>query len=185
MTGRELGESWNVDCLGFPEDSVKKQWFRECAWFTDSASLVSFGGDCFLFSPPSLCVMQYQIRALESQKRQQELVLRRKTQEVTALRRLAKPMSERVAGRVGRRPQPLDSGAEPSGSTASSELESSRSVSSIVRQWNTKLNGDLAEGDGPLAAARTIRSVPRLCLSIWALLDTTKILLLLLISLYC
>uniref|UniRef100_A0A8C4ZRK1 Kinesin family member 21B n=1 Tax=Gadus morhua TaxID=8049 RepID=A0A8C4ZRK1_GADMO len=43
---------------------------------------------------------EYQIRSLESQKRQQELVLRRKTQEVTALRRLAKPMSERVAGRV-------------------------------------------------------------------------------------
>uniref|UniRef100_A0A8C5FAY9 Kinesin family member 21B n=1 Tax=Gadus morhua TaxID=8049 RepID=A0A8C5FAY9_GADMO len=45
---------------------------------------------------------EYQIRSLESQKRQQELVLRRKTQEVTALRRLAKPMSERVAGRVSR-----------------------------------------------------------------------------------
>ncbi|XP_048879697.1 kinesin-like protein KIF21B isoform X1 [Brienomyrus brachyistius] len=101
---------------------------------------------------------EYQIRALESQKRQQELVLRRKTQEVTALRRLAKPMSERVAGRVGRRLHPLDSGAEPSGSTASSEQESSRSVSSIVRQWNTKLNGDLAEGDGPLSGARTISS---------------------------
>uniref|UniRef100_A0A3B3QU17 Kinesin family member 21B n=1 Tax=Paramormyrops kingsleyae TaxID=1676925 RepID=A0A3B3QU17_9TELE len=100
---------------------------------------------------------EYQIRALESQKRQQELVLRRKTQEVTALRRLAKPMSERVAGRVGRRLQPLDSGAEPSGSTASSELECNRSVSSIVRQWNTKLNGDLTEGDSPLSAARTIR----------------------------
>uniref|UniRef100_A0A8B9RN53 Kinesin family member 21B n=1 Tax=Astyanax mexicanus TaxID=7994 RepID=A0A8B9RN53_ASTMX len=46
---------------------------------------------------------EYQIRALESQKRQQEIVLRRKTQEVTALRRMAKPMSERVAGRVSRR----------------------------------------------------------------------------------
>uniref|UniRef100_A0A8C1AWM1 Kinesin family member 21B n=1 Tax=Cyprinus carpio carpio TaxID=630221 RepID=A0A8C1AWM1_CYPCA len=46
---------------------------------------------------------EYQIRSLESQKHQQEIVLRRKTQEVTALRRLAKPMSERVAGRVARR----------------------------------------------------------------------------------
>uniref|UniRef100_A0AAY4DZU3 Kinesin motor domain-containing protein n=1 Tax=Denticeps clupeoides TaxID=299321 RepID=A0AAY4DZU3_9TELE len=55
---------------------------------------------------------EYQIRALESQKRQQELVLRRKTQEVTALRRLAKPMSERVAGRLPRRQQNQDSGAE-------------------------------------------------------------------------
>uniref|UniRef100_A0A7N6BG19 Kinesin motor domain-containing protein n=1 Tax=Anabas testudineus TaxID=64144 RepID=A0A7N6BG19_ANATE len=53
--------------------------------------------------------------SLESQKRQQELVLRRKTQEVTALRRLTKPMSDRVAGRVARWNQPpslTDSGAE-------------------------------------------------------------------------
>uniref|UniRef100_A0A8C7S039 Kinesin family member 21B n=1 Tax=Oncorhynchus mykiss TaxID=8022 RepID=A0A8C7S039_ONCMY len=50
---------------------------------------------------------EYQIRSLESQKRQQELVLRRKSQEVTALRRLAKPMS----GRMARRLQPLDSGS--------------------------------------------------------------------------
>uniref|UniRef100_A0A8C4HBU9 Kinesin family member 21B n=1 Tax=Dicentrarchus labrax TaxID=13489 RepID=A0A8C4HBU9_DICLA len=63
---------------------------------------------------------EYQIRALESQKRQQELVLRRKTQEVTALRRLAKPMSDRVAGRVARwnhNPTVTDSGAELSAST--------------------------------------------------------------------
>ncbi|XP_046881970.1 kinesin-like protein KIF21B isoform X5 [Hypomesus transpacificus] len=93
---------------------------------------------------------EYQIRSLESQKRQQELVLRRKTQEVTALRRLAKPMSERAAGRVagraGRRPQQLDSGTELSASTTSSETDTNRgvggsSVSSIVRQWNTKSNG--------------------------------------------
>lgn len=97
--------------------------------------------------------MQYQIRALESQKRQQEIVLRRKTQEVTALRRMAKPMSERVAGRAFRRPPSLDSGAELSASTTtstttSSEPESSRSVSSIVRQWNNKLNGYLGESEG-------------------------------------
>uniref|UniRef100_A0A8C7YP77 Kinesin family member 21B n=1 Tax=Oryzias sinensis TaxID=183150 RepID=A0A8C7YP77_9TELE len=58
---------------------------------------------------------EYQIRALESQKRQQDLVLRRKTQEVTALRRLAKPMSDRVAGRVARwnqTPSVTDSGAD-------------------------------------------------------------------------
>ncbi|XP_058229525.1 kinesin-like protein KIF21B isoform X1 [Hemibagrus wyckioides] len=96
---------------------------------------------------------EYQIRALESQKRQQEIVLRRKTQEVTALRRLAKPMSERVAGRASRRPANLDSGIELSASTTtstttSSEPESSRSVSSIVRQWNNKLNGYLGESEG-------------------------------------
>ncbi|XP_076849672.1 kinesin-like protein KIF21B isoform X3 [Brachyhypopomus gauderio] len=95
---------------------------------------------------------EYQIRALESQKRQQEIVLRRKTQEVTALRRLARPMSERVAGRVARRPPSLDSGAELSAgtttSTASSEPETARSVAGIVRQWNAKLNGYLGESEG-------------------------------------
>uniref|UniRef100_A0A8D3E0T2 Kinesin family member 21B n=1 Tax=Scophthalmus maximus TaxID=52904 RepID=A0A8D3E0T2_SCOMX len=67
---------------------------------------------------------EYQIRALESQKRQQELVLRRKTQEVTALRRLAKPMSERVAGRVARWNKAslgTDSGAELSASTTAKQ----------------------------------------------------------------
>uniref|UniRef100_A0AAY5F075 Kinesin-like protein KIF21B n=1 Tax=Electrophorus electricus TaxID=8005 RepID=A0AAY5F075_ELEEL len=95
---------------------------------------------------------EYQIRALESQKRQQELVLRRKTQEVTALRRLTKPMSERVAGRLVRRVPSLDSGAELSAgtttSTASSEPETTRTVAGIVRQWNAKLNGYLGESEG-------------------------------------
>ncbi|KAG9352913.1 hypothetical protein JZ751_017489, partial [Albula glossodonta] len=98
---------------------------------------------------------EYQIRSLESQKRQQEIVLRRKTQEVTALRRMARPMSERVAGRVGRRLQPLDSGAELSASTTSSEPESVRSVSSIVRQWNTKINGYHGESESPAEGVRT------------------------------
>uniref|UniRef100_A0A673L4N7 Kinesin motor domain-containing protein n=1 Tax=Sinocyclocheilus rhinocerous TaxID=307959 RepID=A0A673L4N7_9TELE len=73
---------------------------------------------------------EYQIRALESQKHQQEIVLRRKTQEVTALRRLAKPMSERVAGRVARRLTSVDSGAElsTSNTTTTSKHESTRSV---------------------------------------------------------
>lgn len=99
---------------------------------------------------------EYQIRALESQKRQQEIVLRRKTQEVTALRRMAKPMSERVAGRVSRRQPSLDSGAELSASTTttSSEPETSRSVSSIVRQWNTKMNGYLGESDSSRGGSR-------------------------------
>ncbi|KAG7477784.1 hypothetical protein MATL_G00073150 [Megalops atlanticus] len=98
---------------------------------------------------------EYQIRALESQKRQQEMVLRRKTQEVTALRRLARPMSDRVGGRLVRRPQPMDSGADLSASTTSSEPESARSVSSIVRQWNTKINGYLAESESTVNGART------------------------------
>uniref|UniRef100_A0A6Q2Z8S5 Kinesin motor domain-containing protein n=1 Tax=Esox lucius TaxID=8010 RepID=A0A6Q2Z8S5_ESOLU len=88
---------------------------------------------------------EYQIRSLECQKRQQELVLRRKSQEVTALRRLAKPLS----GRMARRLQPLDSGAELSASTTSSEPETTpTNVSNIVRQWNSKINGYMGESDG-------------------------------------
>lgn len=70
--------------------------------------------------------------------------------QVSALRRLAKPMSERVAGRTGPKPPMLDSGAEVSASTTSSEAESgARSVSSIVRQWNRKINHFLGDHPGP------------------------------------
>ncbi|NXG40849.1 KI21B protein, partial [Psilopogon haemacephalus] len=101
---------------------------------------------------------EFQIRALESQKRQQEIVLRRKTQEVSALRRLAKPVSERGAGRPGQKAAMLDSGAEVSASTTSSEPESgARSVSSIVRQWNRKINNFLGEPSPSAAAARPTR----------------------------
>uniref|UniRef100_A0A3Q2P050 Kinesin-like protein KIF21B n=1 Tax=Fundulus heteroclitus TaxID=8078 RepID=A0A3Q2P050_FUNHE len=104
---------------------------------------------------------EYQIRALESQKRQQELVLRRKTQEVTALRRLAKPMSDRVAGRATRwnqTPPVTDSGADLSASTtaSSSEAETARTVSGLVRQWNNKNNvyGYMAESEGSVDGTR-------------------------------
>uniref|UniRef100_A0A673L0B8 Kinesin motor domain-containing protein n=1 Tax=Sinocyclocheilus rhinocerous TaxID=307959 RepID=A0A673L0B8_9TELE len=82
---------------------------------------------------------EYQIRALESQKHQQEIVLRRKTQEVTALRRLAKPMSERVAGRVARRLTSVDSGAElsTSNTTTTSKHESTRSVRKKFQRKST------------------------------------------------
>ncbi|XP_038153999.1 kinesin-like protein KIF21B isoform X3 [Cyprinodon tularosa] len=106
---------------------------------------------------------EYQIRALESQKRQQELVLRRKTQEVTALRRLAKPMSDRVAGRVARwnqTPPVTDSGADLSTSTTASgsEAETARTVSGLVRQWNNKNNvyGYIAESEGSMDGTRVI-----------------------------
>ncbi|XP_078104270.1 kinesin-like protein KIF21B isoform X2 [Sander vitreus] len=112
---------------------------------------------------------EYQIRALESQKRQQEQVLRRKTQEVTALRRLAKPMSDRVAGRVARwnqTPPVTDSGAELSASTtaSSSEPETGRTVSGLVRQWNNKNNsfGYLAESEGSMDGTRVISSRKKL-----------------------
>uniref|UniRef100_A0A8D2JC64 Kinesin-like protein KIF21B n=1 Tax=Varanus komodoensis TaxID=61221 RepID=A0A8D2JC64_VARKO len=101
---------------------------------------------------------EFQIRALESQKRQQEIVLRRKTQEVSALRRLTKPMSDRVAGRMNQKQAMVDSGAEVSTSTTSSEPESgSRSVSSIVRQWNRKINTFLGDSPSSTNGARTIR----------------------------
>uniref|UniRef100_A0A3Q2W9Q7 Kinesin-like protein KIF21B n=1 Tax=Haplochromis burtoni TaxID=8153 RepID=A0A3Q2W9Q7_HAPBU len=112
---------------------------------------------------------EYQIRALESQKRQQELVLRRKTQEVTALRRLAKPMSDRVAGRVARwnqTPSVTDSGAELSASTtaSSSEPETARTVSGLVRQWNNKnsVYGYLGESEGSMDGTRVIGSRKKL-----------------------
>ncbi|NWI92977.1 KI21B protein, partial [Pitta sordida] len=101
---------------------------------------------------------EFQIRALESQKRQQEIVLRRKTQEVSALRRLAKPMSDRVAGRMSQKQAMLDSGAEVSASTTSSEPESgARSVSSIVRQWNRKINNFLGDPSSSVNGPRPAR----------------------------
>lgn len=110
-----------------------------------------------------ILVHQFQIRALESQKRQQELVLRRKTQEVSALRRLTKPMSDRVAGRVARWNQlssVTDSGAELSASTtaSSSEPETGRTVSGLVRQWNNKNNGlgYMGESEGSMDGTRVI-----------------------------
>ncbi|KAK7915957.1 hypothetical protein WMY93_011718 [Mugilogobius chulae] len=105
---------------------------------------------------------EYQIRALESQKRQQELVLRRKTQEVSALRRLAKPLSDRAAGRVSQRwtHGSPDSGAELSASTPTSEPDPGRaSVSGLVRHWNNKNNmygGYLAESEGSMDGTRVI-----------------------------
>lgn len=67
-------------------------------------------------------------------------------------------MSDRVAGRMNHKSAMQDSGAEVSTSTTSSEPESgSRSVSSIVRQWNRKINTFL--GDPPSTnGTRTIRS---------------------------
>ncbi|CAH2275819.1 kinesin KIF21A isoform X1 [Pelobates cultripes] len=52
----------------------------------------------------------HQLKLLEAQKRQQEVVLRRKTEEVSALRRKVKPMTDKVAGRVNRKislPEPI------------------------------------------------------------------------------
>uniref|UniRef100_A0AAQ5X948 Kinesin motor domain-containing protein n=1 Tax=Amphiprion ocellaris TaxID=80972 RepID=A0AAQ5X948_AMPOC len=48
---------------------------------------------------------EHQVRQLEAQKRQQELILRRKNEEVTALRRQVRPMSGKVSRKVPESPQ--------------------------------------------------------------------------------
>ncbi|MGH0175270.1 UNVERIFIED_CONTAM: hypothetical protein FKN15_070001, partial [Acipenser sinensis] len=107
---------------------------------------------------------EQQRRRLIEAKRNREIAQLKKEQrrqEVSALRRLTKPMSDRVAGRVSRRLNTLDSGAELSASTTSSEPESARSVSNIVRQWNKKINGYVGEPEpavnGAVNGARTPR----------------------------
>uniref|UniRef100_A0A8C7VZW3 Kinesin motor domain-containing protein n=1 Tax=Oncorhynchus mykiss TaxID=8022 RepID=A0A8C7VZW3_ONCMY len=50
---------------------------------------------------------EHQLKLLEAQKRQQELILRRKTEEVTALRRQARPMSGKVTSRKVSLPEAL------------------------------------------------------------------------------
>ncbi|XP_026533422.1 kinesin-like protein KIF21A isoform X5 [Notechis scutatus] len=46
---------------------------------------------------------EHQLKLLEAQKRNQEVILRRRTEEVTALRRQARPISDKVSGRVSRK----------------------------------------------------------------------------------
>ena len=62
----------------------------------------------------------HQLRLLEAQKRNQEVVLRRKTEEVTALRRQVRPMSDKVAGKVTRKLSSSESPAPDTGSRESS-----------------------------------------------------------------
>ncbi|XP_040609900.1 kinesin-like protein KIF21A isoform X14 [Mesocricetus auratus] len=69
----------------------------------------------------------HQLRLLEAQKRNQEVVLRRKTEEVTALRRQVRPMSDKVAGKVTRKLSSSDSPVQDTGSSvAAGEAEASR-----------------------------------------------------------
>ncbi|KFP51086.1 Kinesin-like KIF21B, partial [Cathartes aura] len=104
---------------------------------------------------------EQQRRRLAETKRNREIAQLKKEQrrqEVSALRRLAKPMSDRVAGRTSQKPAMLDSGAEVSASTTSSEPESgARSVSSIVRQWNRKINNFLGDPSSSVNGARPAR----------------------------
>lgn len=48
-------------------------------------------------------VKEHQLKSLETEKRLKETILKRKHEEVIALRRMAKPMSDAVAGRVDKR----------------------------------------------------------------------------------
>ncbi|XP_047643922.1 kinesin-like protein KIF21A isoform X6 [Phacochoerus africanus] len=69
----------------------------------------------------------HQLRLLEAQKRNQEVVLRRKTEEVTALRRQVRPMSDKVAGKVARKLSSSDAPVQDTGSSAAAiETDASR-----------------------------------------------------------
>ncbi|XP_045685047.1 kinesin-like protein KIF21A isoform X10 [Phyllostomus hastatus] len=69
----------------------------------------------------------HQLRLLEAQKRNQEVVLRRKTEEVTALRRQVRPMSDKVAGKVTRKLSSSDTPVQDTGSSAATvETDASR-----------------------------------------------------------
>uniref|UniRef100_A0A8C6RYA4 Kinesin-like protein KIF21A n=1 Tax=Nannospalax galili TaxID=1026970 RepID=A0A8C6RYA4_NANGA len=69
----------------------------------------------------------HQLRLLEAQKRNQEVVLRRKTEEVTALRRQVRPMSDKVAGKVTRKASSSESPVQDMGSGAAAvETDASR-----------------------------------------------------------
>ncbi|XP_059791627.1 kinesin-like protein KIF21A isoform X13 [Balaenoptera ricei] len=69
----------------------------------------------------------HQLRLLEAQKRNQEVVLRRKTEEVTALRRQVRPMSDKVAGKVTRKLSSYDTPVQDTGSSATTiETDASR-----------------------------------------------------------
>ncbi|XP_015269198.1 PREDICTED: kinesin-like protein KIF21A isoform X1 [Gekko japonicus] len=73
---------------------------------------------------------EHQMKLLEAQKRNQEVVLRRRTEEVTALRRQARPLSDRVSGRVSRKLSlPEHPNQEPNSSVSSVENDGSRASS--------------------------------------------------------
>ncbi|XP_049738778.1 kinesin-like protein KIF21A isoform X7 [Elephas maximus indicus] len=72
---------------------------------------------------------EHQLRLLEAQKRNQEVVLRRKTEEVTALRRQVRPMSDKVAGKVTRKLSSSDVPVQDTGSSAAAaEIDASRAA---------------------------------------------------------
>ncbi|XP_073327679.1 kinesin-like protein KIF21A isoform X2 [Pagrus major] len=78
---------------------------------------------------------EHQLRLLEAQKRQQELILRRKTEEVTALRRQARPTSGKVVRKVNLPEQVQDSTHRPpSGRMYSSGISAPNGTRSSYRR---------------------------------------------------
>ncbi|XP_063164046.1 kinesin-like protein KIF21A isoform X7 [Candoia aspera] len=70
---------------------------------------------------------EHQLKLVEAQKRNQEVILRRRTEEVTALRRQARPMSDKVSGRVSRKLSLPEHSNQEAGSSVDSD--GSRAVS--------------------------------------------------------
>ncbi|XP_069705904.1 kinesin-like protein KIF21A isoform X6 [Phaenicophaeus curvirostris] len=71
---------------------------------------------------------EHQLKLLEAQKRNQEVILRRKTEEVTALRRQVRPLSDKVAGKVNRKLSLPEHAMQEASSSSSVEHEGSRTV---------------------------------------------------------
>ncbi|XP_071589993.1 kinesin-like protein KIF21A isoform X13 [Heliangelus exortis] len=69
---------------------------------------------------------EHQLKLLEAQKRNQEVILRRKTEEVTALRRQVRPLSDKVAGKVGRKLSLPDHPIQEASSSSSVEHDGSK-----------------------------------------------------------
>ncbi|KAG9328661.1 hypothetical protein JZ751_011524 [Albula glossodonta] len=83
---------------------------------------------------------EHQLKLLEAQKRQQELILRRKTEEVTALRRQVRPISGKVSRKVSL-PEPLqDSHRTSSGRSYTTGGTPSNGTSDIIMQRMTISN---------------------------------------------
>ncbi|XP_040001792.1 kinesin-like protein KIF21A isoform X2 [Xiphias gladius] len=85
---------------------------------------------------------EHQLRQLEAHKRQQELILRRKNEEVTALRRQVRPMSGKVSRKVSL-PEPLQDPthrATPGRLQTSGASQSDGARSSPVRMGSIYLN---------------------------------------------
>ncbi|KAM6094559.1 kinesin-like protein KIF21A isoform 1-T1 [Chlamydotis macqueenii] len=71
---------------------------------------------------------EHQLKLLEAQKRNQEVILRRKTEEVTALRRQVRPLSDRVAGKVSRKLSLPEHPMQEASSSSSVEHDGSRTA---------------------------------------------------------